>query len=242
MSPKLYHLLACVDELLRQWFQPTCLVCSALSDRNALCSHCLHFKKLSKPLCRHCGEPTAFSIDKCGMCTNYNSNLDAIRSDFWLTEASRMLIHYIKYNGRYELLGLIEQSICFKFEPCLPPNTEVIAVPIHLNKRLERGFNQSDLIAQWIVRKNGGFNLCLGLEKFEDTLPQSVLGKGAREKNLAHSFRWTEGVSVPQTVLLVDDIYTTGRTLETCAKVLKKAGVKSVYGWTLFRTPRIMGE
>ncbi|MFH0912283.1 MAG: ComF family protein [Patescibacteria group bacterium] len=111
----------------------------------------------------------------------------------------------------------------------------VLPVPLHRGRLWDRGFNQSDLLAQEVASQ-----LNLPLKRFlvrkKSTRPQFGLGRSARQDNLAGAFdvlaRYSNDV-VGQTILLVDDVITTGATLNECAKVLKTKGAREVWGLVL---------
>ncbi len=124
-------------------------------------------------------------------------------------------------------------------EAIIPPRSIdiIIPVPLHEEKLKKRGFNQSLLIADSISKLTSIPISKNNLVKNKKTPPQIGLSKHQRIKNLKGSFAVT---SLPEicekSILLVDDIMTTGATLDTCASELKKVGVKEVYGLTLART------
>nr|MBP3598047.1 ComF family protein [Eubacterium sp.] len=105
----------------------------------------------------------------------------------------------------------------------------ILPVPIHKNRRRFRGFNQAEYVAE-IVGRELGIAVPVGyLLRTEDTLPQKKLDVKGRINNLRKGFAVQENRAPYETVLLVDDIYTTGATLEACAMVLKEAGTRRIY-------------
>jgi competence protein ComFC len=139
----------------------------------------------------------------------------------------------------------------------LTPGTALTFVPMWKRKERKRGYNQAALIAKEISVISGNSLKSL-LEKTKDTKPQTDLDKKERLENVKDSFRYLtddrgfiadgRGYSIsgnqqisaeiraPQNVVLVDDVWTTGATMKECCKVLKKAGVEKVWGFTLART------
>src|SRR5690606_21274372 len=113
----------------------------------------------------------------------------------------------------------------------------VVAVPLSISRLRERGFNQAEWIAARLARKLELPSDFSSLRKIRETEAQSTLSKARRRVNLRKSFEWKKGRESPRTALLVDDVHTTGATLEACARALKKAGCQEVYAWTLFRAP-----
>jgi ComF family protein len=170
-----------------------------------------------------------------GCCLSSKQLLQGTKSLLWLTEASKKVIHLIKYQKRFEWLRLFKQTILTAQPPLGFEDAILVPIPIHPKKFLERGFNQSEIIAghlaaQWNVP------VSFGLQKVVETLPQSQLNRDQRTENLIGCFSWNSRIKIPSKVILVDDILTTGETLYSCARALKNKGVESVFGWTLFRT------
>jgi len=152
----------------------------------------------------------------------------------------RKLIHLFKY-GKVETLAgplgrLVAQSL-----PLEERFEVVIAMPMHPWKRWQRGFNQSELLAEPVARRLG-LKLNRNLRRSRVTKPQAGLNEAERRENLKDSFvvRRPENIAGKR-VLLVDDVFTTGATLRAAAKALKSAGVKRVSAVTLARVDRRLG-
>ena len=147
----------------------------------------------------------------------------------------------IKYDGYYDIINELADKALEKIELHLPLDTYITYVPMFQKKEKQRGFNQAELIARKIgdryTRQAGRL-----LEKVRDNRSQVDLGPAERIENVRDVFSAapSELMEVrPQSVLLVDDVYTTGATMAECMKVLKKAGVKNIWGFTLARKLRI---
>lgn len=171
----------------------------------------------------------------CGTCeelTDYP--LDRIRSSLWFTEEAKVIMHLVKFQNRFEWLQVFEEYVKVSAFPYEGEGFTCVPVPIHTKKFLNRGFNQSEIIVSWIS-KRFLWDISFGLEKTKETDPQSVLNKEERRTNVTSAFYWNSKFEMPEKVILVDDILTTGETLKACAKVLKAHGAKEVYGWTVFR-------
>lgn len=109
------------------------------------------------------------------------------------------------------------------------------AVPLHPSRLSERGFNQAALLAQRLVPLYGK-PLLDALERTDNTRPQWQLGREERAKNLRMAFRASRSCPIAgRTLLLIDDVCTTGETLENCAAALKAAGAVRVLGFVLAR-------
>jgi len=153
------------------------------------------------------------------------------------------LILKIKYEGCYDIIDELVDMAFKKIDLKLPKDTIITFVPMYKKKEKYRGFNQAELIA----RKVGEKTSCLAvklLEKAKDNRSQVGLNPQERLENvkgvfgvLKPSFN-SEKLGFVKSVLLVDDVYTTGATMNECMKVLKKAGVKNIYGFTLVKKLR----
>lgn len=175
--------------------------------------------------------------DLCPVCQRGKANFDATYSYGSYEGTLRALIHLYKYSKVDSLSGplgaLIVRALPLdaRFEAILP-------MPMHWRKKWDRGFNQSELLAQ-VVAGRYGLKPGTNLRRSRYTKPQASLSEAERQKNLANSFY----VHSPQQIwgkriLLVDDVMTTGATLREAAGVLKAAGVKSVTALTLARVDR----
>ncbi len=147
------------------------------------------------------------------------------------------LILKIKYDGCYDIVGELVETVFKKIDLNLPKDMIITFVPMYNKKERRRGFNQSELIAQRVGDKIGRPVVRL-LGKMKDNQSQVGLGPQERLSNVKDVFQFQTKLSlvqVPSSVLLVDDVYTTGATMNECVKILKKGGIKSVYGFTLAR-------
>lgn len=107
----------------------------------------------------------------------------------------------------------------------------IVPIPLHARRKRDRGFNQSEVLARLVVGNVGGKVMNL-LERKRETEPQARLSRSERMVNVKGAFRMRENFhgSMPETVFVLDDVITTGSTFLECAMVLRRAGVKRVYG------------
>ncbi|MFH1423485.1 MAG: ComF family protein [Candidatus Nealsonbacteria bacterium] len=156
------------------------------------------------------------------------------------------LILKIKYDGCYDIIDELVKKAFEKIELNLPENTYITFVPMYKKKEKWRGFNQAELIARKVGEMTGRPVVKL-LEKIKDNQSQVGLGPQERAENVKDVFRVTSDVrrsDIPRmsdiaNIVVVDDVYTTGSTMGECMKILKKAGVKNVWGFTLSRKMNI---
>lgn len=226
---------------------PRCLKCGKILARNnGLCPQCFsEIRFISAPLCYKCGRPfdteAALNFaDKqyCGACMQKKKSLLNIqRSAFIYDDNSKKLILDFKFHDQTAfaetLAGMLYAagSDIWNEHPDL-----LIPVPLHRWRLLKRRYNQSALLAGYLSRKTSIKTDYTTLIRQENTIPQVQLTGSARRKNLRHAFC----VSKPQKIIgkrivLIDDVSTTGSTLNECAKVLLRAGAAAVYSLTLAR-------
>jgi len=145
----------------------------------------------------------------------------------WLyDERATCVVHALKYQGRVGLAAGLAPELARVVPPAPRPDL-VMAVPLHSARRRERGYNQAGLLAETLAGEIGVPLLDGAIERVRDTRPQARLDPRARRANVAGAFRvrrprWLEGRSI----LLVDDVITTGATFEACLAALERAGAR----------------
>lgn len=146
------------------------------------------------------------------------------------------MIHEFKYNGILEFAEMLGELMVERLKIGLPKGELVVVpVPLHRCRQGQRGFNQSELLARYVSKKlklHGG----LALSRVKNTDPQVGKSGMYRKTNIESAFRIEDKEFIEgKTVLLVDDVATTGSTLNECAKVLKSSGAKSIWGVVVSR-------
>ena len=138
----------------------------------------------------------------------------------------RQAIHAFKYRRRRTLAGPLGDLLVAALPDAVRACDAVVPVPLHPGRLRERGFNQSALLAERVAAILG-LPLAGGLGRVRATPHQVGLDRIAREENVRGAFVW-EGAAPPDTVLLVDDVLTTGATIQECARALRAAGAREV--------------
>jgi competence protein ComFC len=214
-----------------------CPLCGGEVELNTrgLCQGCqANLPKISGAICFVCGRPV--SGRECFSCRGETYSFQLNRSWGLYRDRLREGIYRFKYGGRVEL-GRIFASLMAE----LVRNDEqfssvdfVIAVPLHRERLRQRGYNQAELLGKYLARELG-LQFSPGvLIRTKNTNPQSGLGKQKRKDNLEGVFKVEKSIMLKnRTVLLVDDIFTTGATACACADVLLRAGCKQVLLVTL---------
>ncbi|MGB2578483.1 ComF family protein [Elusimicrobium simillimum] len=205
-----------------------------------LCEDCLKRIKTPGPLiCRRCGITLPSGGATCHNCRGVKEKkykCSIIRSGFVFTPEVKSIIHNFKYNEHTYLGKFLTAAILLTFDETKEfENVDIIVpVPLHKLKQRIRGYNQSALIAARLAKnKNIIYDEKL-LKRVKFTKSQAKLGRKDREKNTLEAFACTREVK-GKIVLVIDDVATTGFTLEQCAIALKKAGAKKVYALTAAR-------
>jgi competence protein ComFC len=197
--------------------------------------------RISPPFCPRCGRSlSGCSTAPCRDCEGRsNGYLDQNRSVVRYNDFAREIIGLFKYRGRERLahpLGRMMAELAVDHDP--PPDW-ITYVPLYPSRLKERGFNQAELLARVVSAKLNRPLISL-LKRVRSTPPQSRRGRRERLVALRGAFALAEreaigGRIAGSTVLIVDDVYTTGSTLEECARVLKEGQVKRVVSVTFAR-------
>jgi len=144
----------------------------------------------------------------------------------------RAIVHALKYEGRRSLAAPLAARMRERGQFVLAGADAVVPVPLHPSRRRERGFNQAADLA-----KHLGPRVCPALTRIRPTVPQAMLAAGRRHGNVRGAFAPTRALAgmAGQVVVLVDDVTTTGATLEACARALQEGGVGEVRALTAAR-------
>jgi ComF family protein len=223
------------SRLLDLLFPARCAGCGHPGD--LFCANCqAQVQPVPQPVCVRCGRPVP-AAGRCRECAGGQFHVSAIRSAGVYADPLSQAIHRFKYEGRRELhepLGLLLAGYWLGRSVTVDL---VASVPLHENRLRERGFNQSDLLAMVLCRQAGLLLLQPGvLCRQRDTQHQMLLGPAERRANVQDAFAWAGPALAGCKVLLIDDVATTGSTLEACAEALLAAGAGKVWALTVART------
>ncbi len=187
-------------------------------------------KALFPETCIFCGEEGSFlclshqEIKIIPVPSTYHNKI-AIHASAWYENKSiQTLITELKYKGNKQ----IAHYIAVYYEPFLKNEFTLVPVPLHWRKKLIRGFNQNERIIRSIEEYAPHMRSCFGLKRLRHTPSQTQYSVQERKINLSGSMVWDTSYPVPQKVLLIDDVYTTGSTAKSCIQALKKAGVQEI--------------
>ncbi|WFR57817.1 ComF family protein [Anaerocolumna sp. AGMB13025] len=217
-----------------------CPICGEIvSPRGELvCPPCkLKLNPVEEPRCKKCSKPI-ISEEKeyCHDCETKNHHYVKGYA-LWVYDASmKKSISDFKYHGRREYSDFYIDEIIKRYGKeieSIAPDV-LIPIPVHKSKQIMRGYNQADILARGIGSKLNITVLSHLLQRDKKTLPQKLLNDKERLKNLEKAFTYSEKegdlFAVPiHKVMLIDDIYTTGSTIEACTNILTKNGIDEVY-------------
>jgi len=187
------------------------------------------------PICPKCGRPQSSAI-LCPGCVGWQAEIDGIRSPFRFDGVIRQAIHQLKYRNLRAIAGLFAQWLNDYLTSNPVPGEVLVPVPLHRKRLRERGYNQSSLLAQELG-KLAHLPLvddCLVRERHASPQARTTTVE-ERRSNVAGAFSCHDGRLKSKQVLLIDDVSTSGATLDACARALKEAGATSVWGLVLAR-------
>jgi ComF family protein len=201
-----------------------------------LCDSCLHsLPRIELPICPRCGRPQATGR-LCPNCSDWQADIDGIRSPFRFDGVIRTAIHQLKYRN----LRAIAPALAILMNEYLEANhldvDVIVPIPLHHKRIRERGYNQSALLAEEL-----GILVQLPVDEESLTRDKYVLPQARtnnveeRRANVAGVFSCHGNKLQGKKVLLVDDVATSGATMNACAAVLKSVGAMNVWGLALAR-------
>ncbi|GHT09795.1 phosphoribosyltransferase [Endomicrobiia bacterium] len=230
---------------IANFFHPvTCSVCGddlSFLSQTKICDKCKEsFPVIKNLLCQKCGMPLYDGGEYCCICKKHPKEyaFDKMRSVYLYKDSLRSLILKFKYSGRSFLardFGLYMYE-AMKLHSFYNDAEFIIPVPLNIVRRIKRGYNQAELLANEISIKAGIPILRNVLSRKKITKPQFKLSKLERAKNIKDSFFVkNSGILKSKSVILIDDIATTSATVSACSLALKTVGTKKVYVLTLAR-------
>ncbi len=236
---KKYYMSEFVSHILDFIFPPRCPLCNEIiipKGREA-CPACLpNLSYVDEPFCLKCGKP----LDEVGMalcndCRNTHHLFRQSRSPFVYNDAMRISIYRFKYNGRREYAAFYGEQIVRKLGDYITGihADAIIPVPLYKDKERKRGFNQAYLLAKEISKRTGIPCYEHFVVRIRNTKVMKDLSGSERQNNLKKAFITKENSVKLKRIIVVDDIYTTGSTMDAVAEALISSGVQDVYGITL---------
>jgi ComF family protein len=226
---------------------PRCLACGeTVGEPDAMCGRCWgSMTFFSPPWCAVCGTPFAHPMGEdalCGACASERRSWDRARAVLRYDKHSRHLVLGLKHGDRTHVARAFGRWMLRAGSEVLLGADLLVPVPLHWTRLFQRRYNQAALLAQ-AIRSAGGPEVAADwLVRRRRTPMQGRLGPASRERNVRGAFAIQAGRSFAgKRVVIVDDVMTTGATVEECARILKRAGAASVGVLTLARALRVGG-
>ena len=219
-----------------------CDICSAKRDdilNHGVCEDCeSRLPFIEPPVCPKCGKMMLADNKLCSDCEKISHAFYKGISIFEFSAEVKRLIHRYKYKGEKQLSIPMIHWMTEALKYCRWDFDTIVSVPLYPTRERERGFNQAGLLAKGLSGNMGVVLANKTLFRVKDTPHQARLGRQERLQNLMDAFevrKMNDSSKVFQgkTILLVDDVYTTGSTVDQCARVLLESGAKGVYVITL---------
>lgn len=214
-------------------FPPRCVSCKR---RGAwFCTRCRSaMSVIEAPYCQRCGQSTS-GASLCAACQRRPPAVSGLRAVAYLDGGLRQAIHAFKYNGVRALAQPLGETLADGYRRYALNADLIVPVPLHAARLNERGFNQALLLARRLGVHTGQPVSSGELARTRETPSQIGLSARDRHTNVQGAFAWQGGALHSRRVLLIDDVCTTGATMEACAAPLFAAGAASVWGLTLAR-------
>ncbi|HEV2669611.1 MAG TPA: ComF family protein [Gemmatimonadales bacterium] len=225
---------AAVEQLL---LPAECLLCHALlGSRDAqriVCGLCRQrWRPVRPPWCERCGQPEPH-FGPCRLCSAWPRALQSVRSAAWLAAGAQQAVHALKYGG----LPRIADDLAAAMTALRPPShgpSALVPIPLATKRLRERGYNQSAVLARALAREWRIPVLVDVLVRTRDTPTQTALTPETRLANVAGAFSATRETH-RATLVLIDDVFTTGATLAEAARALAQSGATTIHGVTFAR-------
>ena len=224
-------------DIIQDWlFPPTCLLCGdAGTERRDLCAACAESLPINFPACPRCALPLPVATGiPCGNCQKHPPAYDSSLALFRYEEPVRHLIHALKFHSRYACARLLGDMLADRLANLDDKPGVIIPVPLHPSRYRQRGYNQSLEIARTLAHRLElplDYRICTRLVA---TQAQTELTAEQRRRNIKKAFAVTKPLPFSH-VAILDDVVTTGATVNELATVLRKAGVQRIDVWACAR-------
>lgn len=213
-----------------------CFLCTAAATDDLLCPSCSReLPRLTRVCCPVCALPTPQG-ETCGACLKQAPHFDATLSCFSYHFPVDSLVQALKYRHRLVVADFLALALAEALPPPadMPPADLLLALPLSAQRLRQRGFNQALEIARPLARRLGLPLPAEGATRVIDTAPQASLPWNERRQNIRGAFECALDLT-GKSVIVVDDVMTTGATLNEFARTLKKHGARHVGNWVVAR-------
>ena len=226
---------------LRILYPPHCPCCEGLlapdEYESGFCGACKkEIRRVREPVCKVCGKPLKDPCaETCRDCRTIRHLFIQSKSVYLYTGGMKTAMYGLKYGNRRDYARIFAKAMA---EACgiwirQKRIDLILPVPMHRGKRNERGYDQAALLAKTLSQETGIPFSGDMLIRIRRTRPMKELNGQERRKNLKNAFKMARSGVKSKRVLIVDDIFTTGSTMDACAEVLIKGGAEAVFGMTV---------
>lgn len=232
---KLNNFVQLTETILNILYPPTCPICGGILkvNNNQVCRECkVKIKYIKEPVCKKCGKILLFEErEYCYDCSR-REHVFTKGLSLWIYDDNiKKSIYRFKYNNKREYAKIYANEIILHHGEQIKDwkADAIIPIPLHRTKMKSRGFNQAEVLAKELSRQ---LNIpCLNscVVRIKKTLPQKALNDKQRINNLKNAFKIKQNDVKLRNIILIDDIYTTGITMDSVAKVLKQACVEEIF-------------
>lgn len=222
------------NEAVSLFFPRRCPVCEdILLPGQLICSVCdAKVKRISEPVCKKCGKP--LENERSEYCS------DCGRKKHFYTQGKAVLVYEgdirrsmyrFKYANKREYAAFYAKEAEKSYGRWLEKKgvQAIVPIPMYVWKKRQRGYNQAEVFAKTLGKHTGIYVDCRLIKRIRNTVPQKELNDVERRQNLKNAFQLIPDIVEYKQVVLVDDIYTTGSTMDAVAEVLLAAGVQQIY-------------
>lgn len=221
------------QNFLRQLYPDRCPVCDRVLFHTLICPECAKkLKYIKQPVCYTCGKPLADARrEYCADCMKRKHEFCQGKAVFYYQGQMQGILYRYKYSNRRDYTEFLASEAARIYggwaRQC--GIEAVMPIPLSKKKKRQRGYNQAELFARRFAQLAGLPFQAGQLARIRNTIPQKQLSVEERKNNLKNAFKIVKNVVNLKKVLLVDDIYTTGSTIDAAASALKQAGVQEIY-------------
>ena len=230
---------ALINDILDLLYPPRCPVCDRILPfrSGVVCDACLQeLPYIGEEYCLKCGKPLRKKgIEYCKDCSRIRHAFEENRALFFYDDRMKRSLYRLKYAGRREYADTFARLVAERLGDYIRSTKAdcIVAIPLHKSRLRKRGYNQAELFAKSLSARVGIPYQKSCAKRVRATLPQKGLNPLQRQENLKKAFIIRQNDVKSKIVLLVDDIYTTGSTLDAMAGELLAAGARKVYGLTI---------
>lgn len=221
---------------------PACVLCGVEAAGARLCTDCMALLEHNDSACARCAQPLPIAAPLCGRCLQRQPAFDAAWAGYLYRAPFDHLVQRLKFNASLAVGRALSPAWSTRLRDHLrardaaPPDV-LIPIPLHRSRLRQRGYNQALELARDLGNALAIPVQAQALSRTRATAPMPGMDLVSRRRNVRGAFAVSTESALPSRVALIDDVMTSGATLNEAAKVLKRAGVAWVEVWVLSRKP-----